>query len=58
METFGKACAVVAPPREWSKGVPFGWNSWGKMQFNMTYDKVLEVSDFFATDLQPKGIRK
>ena len=55
METFGKACAVVAPPREWSKGVPFGWNSWGKMQFNMTYDKVLEVSDFFATDLQPKG---
>lgn len=29
METFGEANAAVVPKREWTKGTPFGWNSWG-----------------------------
>ena len=52
METFGRACAAAAPPLAWNSGKPFGWNSWGKMEFKMTYQKVLEVSDFFKNDLQ------
>jgi len=52
METFGRACAAISPPLAWNAGKPFGWNSWGKMEFNMTYQKVLEVSDFFKNNLQ------
>ena len=52
MEEFGRACAATAPPLAWNSGKPFGWNSWGKMAFNMTYPKVLEVSDFFKNYLQ------
>lgn len=53
METFGDACAAVAPkiPGEYPR--PFGWNSWGKLQADITYDKAVEVSDFFADNLQP-----
>jgi alpha-galactosidase len=53
LDTFAKANAAVAPPRPWKGGVPFGWNSWGKLQFNISYDKAIEASDFFATGLQP-----
>ncbi|HWY29899.1 MAG TPA: hypothetical protein VNX46_04045, partial [Candidatus Acidoferrum sp.] len=51
LETYAKANAVVARPRPWTGGVPFGWNSWGKLQFNLTYEKAIQVSDFFARDL-------
>jgi alpha-galactosidase len=51
LDTYAKANAVVAPPRVWKGGVPFGWNSWGKLQFNLTYQKAIEVSDFFANEL-------
>lgn len=53
METFAKANATVAPPRVWKHGVPFGWNSWGKLQWKISFAKAIEVSDFFATDLSP-----
>ncbi|MEA4918430.1 alpha-galactosidase [Proteiniphilum sp.] len=52
LESFAKVNARVNPPREWSHSVPFGWNSWGVLQFNLTYDKALQVSDFFAINLQ------
>jgi alpha-galactosidase len=51
LETYAKANAIVTPPRPWTGGVPFGWNSWGKLQFNLTYEKAIQVSDFFARDL-------
>ena len=54
METFAQANAIVAPPRAWHRGVPFGWNSWGKLQFRLSFAKAMEVSDFFATELQPQ----
>lgn len=51
LEKFADANAVIAPPRPWKSGVPFGWNSWGKLQFNLNYQKAIEVSDFFAKEL-------
>src|SRR5665213_1262963 len=53
LETYAKVNALVAPPRPWTGGVPFGWNSWGKLQFNISFEKAVEVSDFFARELQP-----
>lgn len=52
MEEYAQANAVIAPPRAWDKAVPFGWNSWGALQFNLTYPKALEVSDYFKENLQ------
>ncbi|MCF8227117.1 MAG: carboxypeptidase regulatory-like domain-containing protein [Bacteroidales bacterium] len=39
--------------KHWTK--PFGWNSWGAIQFGISYEKMIQVSDYFATQLQPKG---
>lgn len=52
LEAYAKANSVIAPPKPWKKAVPFGWNSWGALQFNLTYEKALEVSDFFKDNLQ------
>lgn len=52
LEEYGKANAVVAPVKKWPGAVTFGWNSWGALQFNLTYKKALEVSDFFKNNLQ------
>lgn len=52
LEEYGKANAIVTPAKEWSKPVPFGWNSWGVLQFGLTYPKALEVSDYFKENLQ------
>lgn len=52
LETYAKVNAIIAPPKEWGKAVPFGWNSWGALQFNLTYDKAMEVSDFIKQNLQ------
>ena len=52
LEEYADANAVVAPPRAWGKAVPFGWNSWGVLQFKLTYDKAIQVSDFFKNNLQ------
>lgn len=52
LEEYGRANAVIAPPKAWNKAVPFGWNSWGVLQFKLTYAKALEVSDFFKNNLQ------
>lgn len=52
LETYGDANALVTPPKTWGKAVPFGWNSWGVLQFKLTYPKAMEVSDFFASHLQ------
>ena len=51
LDAYAKANAVVAPPRPWKGGVPFGWNSWGKLQFGLTFQKAIQVSDFFAQEL-------
>lgn len=52
LETYAKVNAIIAPPKAWGKAVPFGWNSWGALQFNLTYEKAMEVSDFIKQNLQ------
>lgn len=52
METYGTANATIAPVKSWKKAMPMGWNSWGVLQFNISYQKALEVSDFFRDNLQ------
>lgn len=53
LETFADANARVAAPKSWNKAMPFGWNSWGTLQFNLNFKNATEVSDYFATALQP-----
>ncbi len=53
MDAYGAANATITPPRAWKKAVPMGWNSWGVLQFKISYEKALEVSDFFHENLQP-----
>lgn len=36
---------------DWTKPVPFGWNSWGEIKTNITLTKAKEVVDFFKTKL-------
>lgn len=56
LESFGQANAAVAPPLAFKhgvpKGVPVGWNSWGAYESDLSYDKVVAVSDFFKKNLQ------
>jgi alpha-galactosidase len=52
METYGTVNASIAPKRPWKKALPMGWNSWGVLQFKISYEKALEVSDFFKQNLQ------
>lgn len=52
LETYGIVNAAMAPPPEWNKAVPFGWNSWGALQFNLNYEKAIQVSNFMKENLQ------
>ena len=51
LEAYARANAVLAPRRPWEGGVPFGWNSWGKLQKKVSYAKAVQVSDFMAREL-------
>lgn len=55
LECYADVNAVVAPPKAWNKAVPLGWNSWGALQFNLTYEKALKVSDYYKEKLQPNS---
>lgn len=35
----------------WTKPVPFGWNSWGVIQEKLSYEKAVKVVDYFAEKL-------
>jgi alpha-galactosidase len=51
MEEFADVNALYEPKLPWSGGVPFGWNSWGKVQTKLTYGIAVSVSDFFKSSL-------
>lgn len=53
LETYGEANALVSPPRQWTKGNIFGWNSWGAMAEKLNFTGALDVSDYISTNLQP-----
>ena len=52
LEEYGDANVAHEGKLAWSGGVPFGWNSWGKIQSAITYDKAITVSDFIKNNLQ------
>ena len=55
MECFGEVNAIIAPPRKWATGTPFGWNSWAAMAEKVNYEGVVDVADFIKKELQPNG---
>lgn len=55
MEAFADANACIAAPKAWDKAMPFGWNSWGTLQFNLNFKNASEVSDYYANALQPNN---
>ncbi|HEX3007927.1 MAG TPA: hypothetical protein VHO90_09965, partial [Bacteroidales bacterium] len=57
MDAYARANALISSRREWNSGTPFGWNSWGKIQTGLTYEKAIQVSDFFAEKLQPASFQ-
>ena len=52
-EFYGKANRLSEAPYvfNWTKPVPFGWNSWGVIQEKLSYDKAIKVADYFAEKL-------
>ncbi len=55
LETFGEACTKVEPRREWVGGTPYGWNSWGVMATNVSYQGTIDVGDFIKDNLVAHG---
>ena len=56
MEAFCAANNLVVPKRAtWTAGTPFGWQSWGVMAQNNSYDTDIEISDFYHETLQANG---
>jgi hypothetical protein len=55
LEQFADANALLRPALPWGGGVPFGWNSWGKIGRALTYDKAAAVAQFLHDELLPRG---
>lgn len=51
MENYTAANTKFAARLAWAKGVPFGWNSWGVLQQNISYTGAIAVSDYFSVNL-------
>lgn len=52
LDNYGEANAIIAPPKAWNKAIPFGWNSWGVLQFKLRFHHAMEISDYFNNHLQ------
>ena len=55
LNTFAATNALVAPPAEWTKGNPMGWNSWGVMQTVVNYKGAVETAQFIKEELYSLG---
>ena len=51
MQNFAAENTNFAPSLAWTNGVPFGWNSWGVIQQNISYADAIAVSDYFYVNL-------
>jgi hypothetical protein len=51
MEDFANTNAQYAPMLAWTGPSPMGWNSWGKIQSNLSYTNATAVEDYFHTQL-------
>ncbi|MFD0696618.1 OmpL47-type beta-barrel domain-containing protein [Paenibacillus sp. GCM10027628] len=56
LEEYGRANAVITPPLSFNTPVahevPVGWNSWGAYGSNLTYQDVIDTSNYFKANLQ------
>ncbi|OBZ11759.1 hypothetical protein A8L34_15585 [Bacillus sp. FJAT-27264] len=56
LEEYGKANAIITPPLELNpelpQGVPVGWNSWGAYESSLSYQDVVDVSNYFKENLK------
>lgn len=57
MEAYGEANTLVAAPRKWNSGTPFGWNSWGAMAQYVNYEGAVDVSDYIKNNLQSRSFQ-
>jgi IPT/TIG domain/Carbohydrate binding module (family 35)/Alpha galactosidase C-terminal beta sandwich domain len=51
LEDFANTNAQYAPMLAWSGPSPMGWNSWGKIQSNLSYTNATAVETYFAQQL-------
>jgi len=51
MQNYAAENVSFAPRLPWTNGVPFGWNSWGVLQQNISYTAAIAVSDYFYVNL-------
>lgn len=51
MEDFANTNAQYAPMLAWNGPSPMGWNSWGKLQSNLSYTNATAVENYFHTQL-------
>lgn len=55
LEQYGIANSKLVPALTWTQGVPFGWNSWGAVSKDISFDLFIKTSDFIKEELQPKS---
>lgn len=55
LDTYAATNALIAPPAEWTKGNPIGWNSWGVMQTKVNYEGVESTARFLKDSLYKYG---
>src|SRR5258707_3881371 len=51
MQNYAAENTNFVPRLAWTNGVPFGWNSYGVIQQNISYSDAIAVSDYFYTSL-------
>lgn len=52
MDAYGKANTLVVPAKMDAGNVPFGWNSWGSVQDQISLKVVNGISDYIHDNLQ------
>ncbi|TYP79180.1 S-layer homology domain-containing protein [Paenibacillus methanolicus] len=56
LEAYGEANAVIAPPLAFAsgvpQGVPVGWNSWGARGSSLSYQDVIDTSNYYKNQLR------
>jgi len=55
LQNFAAANTNVVARLPWTNGVPFGWNSYGVLQQNVSYADAISVSDYFYTNLMSRN---
>jgi hypothetical protein len=57
MQNYAAENTNFVPRLAWTNGVPFGWNSWGVIQQNITYEDAITVADYFHSSLETNGFQ-